>query len=109
MKKPPPAGGGFRASESASGLLADLAVHEVVELLLLDPEPFVLDGEERRPRIEYLLELRVARRFLGVEFPRGLEAGLHDRPREIAELRAAGDETLQRGRSWRPASRPRGN
>src|SRR5271163_4707675 len=79
---------GFDVFTPAAGSGGLARIHEAVEGLLLDPEPFVLDGEERLPLVVDLLELRVARRFLGIKLLRRVVAGFHDRLRETAELRA---------------------
>ena len=52
-------------------------------------------------RVEHLLEVGVGRRGLGIHFVRSLQAGFHDRLRERTQLRAAGDQTLQRLRVLR--------
>src|SRR5215471_7205204 len=94
-KKAPPKRGFFIATERSGDLLPK---HEIVELLLDDAEPNMFLGEELLPGIVDLLELRIARGFLAIEFLRRLVAGAQDLAREWPELDAVRHQPPQRRR-----------
>src|SRR5262249_765689 len=62
----------------------------------LPPQKFVV--AERLDRGPHLLVVSIGRRSLCVHFLRSLEARFHHRQRESLELRAVGDQALER--SW---------
>src|SRR5579864_2166489 len=89
-KKPRRSGACF----AASLCLGDVRVHEIVELLFFDAEPFLLGCEKRLPRLVYFFEFRIACRFLGIKLLRRLVAGLQYLAREEAKLDSVCDQTL---------------
>src|SRR5215470_2007387 len=83
------------ARQTPSGPRAH-AHHEAVVGQLRHLQPLVRVAAESREAVQHLLEMRIALRQLGIDLVRRVVARLHDRLRERAQLRALGDEALER-------------